>query len=64
MITKNEAIAIIEECRKIHLHYAEWQESDENWREQTTPDENTGGPEHHREWVANYDKVLEVLNEL
>lgn len=56
-----EAIDIIAECRQVHVDYAEWQETTPGWRDQCTPDENTGGPEFHRLWVAKYDTVLDVL---
>lgn len=59
-----EAIATIEECRSIHVGYAEWQDATPDWREQCVPDENTGGPEHHREWVVRYDRVLDVLRKV
>lgn len=63
MADKEEAISIIEECREIHVQYAAWQQNNPNWREECVPDENTGGPEHHLEWVEKYDKVLEVLRD-
>ena len=56
----DEAIAIIRECREIHVTWADWQEANPNWRELVTPD-SPGGPEHHREWVGKYERVLRVL---
>ena len=55
-----KAIAIITECRQIHVDWADWQDSDSGWRGRVTP-ESPGGPEHHRRWVEEYDFVLEVL---
>lgn len=55
-----EAIAIIEDCRQTHVEWAEWQEATPDWRAHVDADA-PGGPEHHREWVRKYDRVLDVL---
>lgn len=57
-----EAIAIIEEARETHVLWADWQESDPDWRDQITPDD-PGDSEHHRDWVTKYDQVLNVLRQ-
>lgn len=59
------AIEIIEECRNIHVQWADF--FDANPDEKTTPAplaETAGDQVWHRTWVDNYDKVLGVLNQL
>lgn len=58
-----QAIEIIENCQSIHVNWADWQERNDSWRDEITPD-SPGGPEHHREWVQKYDLVLDVLRNL
>lgn len=57
-----EAIATIEKARETHISWAEWQESDPDWRDQITPND-PGNPEHHRDWIRKYDQVLNVLRQ-
>ena len=58
-----EAIATIEDCRRTHVEWADWQDATPDWRDQIEP-EDPGLPEHHREWVARYDRVLDVLRKV
>lgn len=62
-IEVQQAIAYIEECRQIHVDWADWQESNPNWQEYVRPT-SPGLPDHHREWVEKYDHVLNVLRYL
>lgn len=55
-----QAIATIEDCRRIHVDWAEWQEATPDWQAQVRPTD-PGEPDHHRLWVSNYDQVLDVL---
>lgn len=68
---REEAIAYIEECRAIHVGYAEHQRrfdvvtGNENTVGPDVPPPsyvgNVGGPEWHDEWVRRYDVVLDVI---
>lgn len=57
------AIAYIEECRQIHVDWAEWQNANPDWQDRVKPT-SPGEPEHHLEWVEKYDHVLSVLKPL
>lgn len=54
------AIAIIEDSRRTHVEWAEWQEATPDWRSKVEPS-SPGEPEHHRRCIAEYDHVLAVL---
>ena len=56
----SNAIAVIEECRKIHEEWAKFQRKNPRWQELVLP-ESVGDADHHEEWVRKYDEVLEVL---
>ena len=58
-----KAISYIEECRDIHVRWAEWQDANPDWLELVDPSA-PGDQEHHLEWVEKYNHVLEVLNEV
>lgn len=57
---REEAIAFIQECRQIHVDWADYQDANPNWEEETPPS-RVGDADHHREWVGKYDRVLDVL---
>lgn len=58
------AISYIEECRRIHIAWAEGIESGDTWFHEPAPRREAGGDaEHHREWVRKYDHVLRVLRD-
>ena len=54
------AIAIVENSRRTHVEWAEWQDSTPNWQAQVEPT-SPGEPDHHRRCIADYDEVLAVL---
>lgn len=61
MTKREQAIAIIEECREIHANWARAMR-DPNWgAKQMTRAKAGGGGAWHRKWVKHYDLVLEVL---
>jgi hypothetical protein len=55
-----KAIAIIEDSRRTHVEWAEWQEATPDWQAHVEPT-SPGEPEHHRRAIADYDHVLSVL---
>ena len=54
------AIAIVEDSRRTHVEWAEWQEATPNWQSQVEPT-SPGEPAHHRRCISEYDEVLSVL---
>ena len=57
-----QAIATIEDHRRVHVEWADWQDATPGWeREVRREPRSVGTPEHHRRCVAVYDQVLDVL---
>lgn len=54
------AIAIVEDSRRTHVEWAEWQEATPDWKSKVEPS-SPGEPEHHRRCISEYDHVLSVL---
>ena len=55
------AESFLSDARRIHMEWADWQTATPDWRDRTEPD-SPGGPEHHREWVGQYDTIIGVLS--
>lgn len=60
MTRRERAIEIIEECRHIHMLWAQWQRKTPNWARKTSG-KSVGGISFHNKWAKNYGFVLEVL---
>ena len=58
-MTRSEAIAWIEWCRKAHVNWARWQEGYRRAGEQPVP--HVGSATHHRKCIKKYDGVLKLL---
>ena len=56
-----EAIAIVESSRLTHVEWLKFQEADPDWQSKVRPTD-PGLPEHHRQFIESYDKVLAVLH--
>ncbi len=59
-VTREEAVAVIEQCIQIHRDWAEYQMSHPNWQSEIET-KDVGLPEYHEEWIRKYEDVLTVL---
>lgn len=63
--TIRQAIKDIEECKRIHVDWADWLESapPEKRRASEPVEDVAGDAGHHRKWARRYDRVLRILRD-
>lgn len=62
-MTRDEAVAFVEDCRRVHADWLAWQLRTPGWEQEMRPTD-VGGPRHHEQLIAKYDALSEYLKTL